>query len=226
MADDDAVRLAESEIDNSFAGSKLVEAGYAQAVWTLLSVNEDYFLKALASGDVDMHIFSDIHLNALTYPLRVCFVKASSGNDLRIALIDEQYKLAWDWIEAAQDYSQFCSMFPLWHRNRIRLNVVGDRLIVDYRDDLNREYEAYNRLVRKEGRPDVEPPPMPDTLAELLSAATVAKSDSFGVNFNPRLVAALVSWLSPVFGSRHTLPDNWAFSGFTLRDYRTVFSAI
>jgi hypothetical protein len=226
MSNDDTLRHVESEIDRTFASSKLVNCGYAQAVWTLLSVNEDCFLKALASGTIDMHIFSDIHLNALTYPLRVCFHIVSDGNGPRTVYINDDYKLAWDWIEAAQDYSQFCSIFPLWHRGQIGLTVDGNRLAVDYRNERKHEYEAYNRLVRKEGKPDVQPPPPPHSILEMISAATTVRADSFRINFNPRLVAALVAWLAPAHKSRQTLPDDWVFDGFVLRDYRVVISTI
>jgi hypothetical protein len=191
-----------------------------------LSVNEDYFLKALTSDKIDMHIFSDIHLNALTYPLRVCFKNASKESALRTAYIEDDYKLAWDWIEAAQDYSQFCSMFPLWHRGQIGLTVEGNHLAVDYRNERKHEYESYNRLVRKEGKPDVEPPPPPHTVAEMISMATTVKAGSFRINFDPRLVAGLVAWLAPLHKSGQTLPEDWGFDGFNMRDYRAVTSTI
>jgi hypothetical protein len=222
----DLVRQAERDIDASFAASALVEAGYTQAIWTLLSMNEDYFFKTLHQGseDHELHVFADMHINTLTYPLRVCFEKAPNGNNgLRDILIDEHYKLAWDWIEAAKDYSQFCSLFPLWHRGKIGVTIAENRLIVDHRADRKHEYEAYNRLIRKEGTPEVIVPPLRKDLSDLIFAAPKIEADSFRVNFNPGLVSALVAWLSPVIESTHTLPQDWEFNGFTLRDYHKVF---
>jgi hypothetical protein len=37
-----AVKEIEEEMDRSFAANALKNEGYAQAVWTLLSMNEDY----------------------------------------------------------------------------------------------------------------------------------------------------------------------------------------
>ena len=50
MPADQDVCAAEAEIDAAFASSPLVRAGYAQSVWTLLSVTEDGYLKALHSA--------------------------------------------------------------------------------------------------------------------------------------------------------------------------------
>jgi hypothetical protein len=41
------VEDVERAIDLAFADNRLKDAGYAQAVWTLLSVNEDQYLSAL-----------------------------------------------------------------------------------------------------------------------------------------------------------------------------------
>src|SRR6202035_918985 len=103
MEQDVLIRRTEAEIDRSFASSELPVIGYAQAVWTLLSVNEDAFLMALrdASGEHDMHIFTDVRLNALSHPLRVCLKRAKKKRSrLRDVLIDDHYKLAWNWISA------------------------------------------------------------------------------------------------------------------------------
>lgn len=78
MQQDVLICQIERDIDQTFAASGLPAIGYAQAMWTLLSVNEDAFLKALrdTSSGHDMHIFMDVRLNALSYPLRVCLERA------------------------------------------------------------------------------------------------------------------------------------------------------
>ncbi len=229
MQQDILIRQIETDIDRAFAASELPEAGYAQAAWTLLSVNEDAFIEARrdASGDHDMHVFADVRLNALRHPLRVCLERAErKRTGLRDVMINEHYQLALDWIKSAMDYDQFCAIFPLWHRGRVRLAIDGNRLIVTRSADRKCEYEAYNRLIRQEARLEPDAGSMPDDLGMLLSSATTVKADSFYVRFSPKLVSALTSWLSPLFASRQTLPENWAFYGFTLRDYRTVYSTI
>ncbi|MCK1705221.1 hypothetical protein IVA86_28405 [Bradyrhizobium sp. 146] len=111
----DFIRGIEQEVDETFATSRLLDTGFAQAAWTLLSMNEDAYLKAIhtLSGE-ELHIFADSHLNALTYPLRACLERCSIvGRRVQTELISEHYQLAWDWLRAADDYAQFCSIFPL-----------------------------------------------------------------------------------------------------------------
>ncbi len=70
------ILLAEKEIDAAFSSNKLKEIGYTQAVWTLLSIAEEHFLKiakidSLSNDQLDAYV--DTLINSLSYPLRVCF---------------------------------------------------------------------------------------------------------------------------------------------------------
>lgn len=228
MSDKDPIHQAESDVDVAFAASPLLQLGFAQAVWTLLSVNEDALFKARAqaSSAEDLHIFADNRLNELSYPLRTCYANAPESKALSREYVAEDYQHALDWLKAARDYTHFCALFPLWHRKRIKLGLGGRRIIVDHGEDRKHEYEAYNRLVRKEGRPEVEPRPMPEALMDALRIATTVRDGSFLVKFNPRLVASLKEWLAPVLGARQTLPDGWEFSGFALQEFRAVISTL
>jgi hypothetical protein len=218
-----AIKKAEEEIDRAFASNALKNEGYAQAVWTLLSMNEDYYLKMFTRHPEDMDIFADIHMNALTYPLRVCHRECvgKSGKLIK-KLVNEHYKLAWDWLElAVHGYFNFHSLFPLWHRGKLELTVEGKRLCVTTpRQD--KAYEAYNRLLPKDARPEtVEKAPIPD-FDGLIAPKTTARNDWFRVNFDPQLVSELVSALMPVISRQHSLPDGWAFGGFTLAQFKAV----
>ncbi len=218
----------EREIDEAFASSRLLDIGYAQSVWTLLSFNEDHYLKHLHElGDEEMHVYSDIRLNALAYPLRVAFEGAKrSGDLLQNDLIDRDYQLAWEWLEAAEDYAQFNSIFPLWHRKRIEIEACGDRLVIRNTHNSDRRYEAYNRLVRKEARKEAPVRGPSDKLMRLLIRRTTAGTDWFRVRFNRQLTANLVEYVSPMMRSRYTLPNNWQFATFSLEEFRAVFMTI
>lgn len=224
------IEQIEKDIDSSFGDNRLKEEGYAQAVWTLLSVTEDlYFMKLHASSsDEEMHIFVDAKLNELTHPLRVCHKESQRDSKaIQNKLIDSNYNLAIDWLKSAQDYNTFCTIFPLWHREEIEIIVDGSELQVSSASKLRREYEVYNRLVRKEGKPgNLEGLSFPDTLKDLVLANTTQNEDWFKVNFNPRLVSQLVTSLSSYFSSRYSLPENWKFHEFSLGEYRLVFTTL
>ena len=77
MASSELERI-EAEIDDAFADNALADLPFAQSVWTLLSVVEDYYFKVAVVSPLEAKhaaIFVDGLMNALTYPLRLCYRK-------------------------------------------------------------------------------------------------------------------------------------------------------
>ncbi len=142
-------------------------------------------------------------------------------------MIHDHYQLAWDWLNfSKQDYYHFNSIFPLWHRGSIEIDIEGDELKINNMSDRGDEYEAYNRLITKEGKLEsYEWPANPD-ITELILQNTTKKATSFKVNFNPKLVSKLSERLSPVFSQIHHLPESWEFDQFSLKEYKKVFTTI
>jgi hypothetical protein len=217
------IEQAEKEIDDAFASSPLAHLDYSQAVWTLLSFNEDNLLKAIFTlEDEKLRSFVDARLFQLTYPLRVCLTRCkSSGAPLRRQLNDANYHASLEWLTLASHYCQFFSMFSLWHRGRIHISISGNRLIAHNQPKAGRRYEAYNILIHKEGRPEASPTGFDELDQELLAHMTIRRSH-FRVDFKPPLVARLVSCLLPAMTTRFKLPANWEFRAFNLEQYRTV----
>jgi len=216
----------EKDIDHVFAANQLKKEYYAQAAWTLLSQTEDAYLKALhtPSHEEELHIFVDLRLNSLTYPLRVCYKECPThSGKFTNELIDAHYQLAWDWLNLADHgYYNFCSIFPLWHRGKIEIVIEGNRLTVKHIAKGERAYEAYNRLIRKDAKPESAALLTSANIADLVLANTSYGKDWFKVNFNPRLVEQLVSAMQPIVGPRHSLPAGWTFDGFTLDQYKKI----
>jgi hypothetical protein len=149
MQAEQTIRAIEREIDEWFETSNLLDVGYEQAVWTLLSMNEDAFLKNSTRLSAEtMHVFADNRMNDLTYPLRVCLKRCKFLNTgVRREMIDEDYRLAWEWLKTAGAYSQ---------------ELIGSI-------DCIRDAVTTNLLVRSE-----EPPPA-TTLLPMPSIATVRR---------------------------------------------------
>jgi hypothetical protein len=224
MEDNQAVIEAEREIDAAFEASPLLSLAYNQTVWTLLAVNEDIFLRDHTERPhEEMHAVVDTRINALTHPLRACLKHCQPGKTVvRRAYIAEDYGHAIQWLRDAVHYDQFCTIFPLWHRKRLMLTVEGKRLVVagSYKDD--KTYEAYNRIVRKEGRPAPILDQPSDDLLEQLRARTKTRKTWFRLDFDRHIVAALVDFHREAISRRFTLPDNWSFNAFSLREYREI----
>jgi hypothetical protein len=221
------VKEAEGEIDRSFASSALKNEGYAQAVWTLLSMNEEYSVKVMSRHPEDLDIFADTHMNALTYPLRVCQRECiNEPRKLVKKLINQHYQLVWDWIElAVHGYLNFHTLFPLWHRGKLELTVEEKRLIVTTPRQ-NKAYEAYNRLFPKDAKSERAQNTRGREFSRLVAPKTTVGNDWFRVNFDPQLVAGLVSLLTPVVRHQHSLPDGWTFAGFTLGQFKAVMITV
>jgi hypothetical protein len=224
MADDQAVIAAEREIDAAFEASPLLSLAYNQAIWTVLAVNEDIFLRHHHERPhEEMHAVVDTQLNALTHPLRACLKCCKPGKTtVRRAYVEADYGHALKWLQDAVDYDQFCTIFPLWYRKRLKLTVDDKRLEIEssYKDD--KTYEAYNRLVRREGRPDPVLGRPPDDLLDMLASRTRATDTWFWLTFDRTIVSRLIEFDREPVLRRFTLPSDWSFNAFSLKEYREI----
>ncbi len=168
-------------------------------------------------------IYVDGLMNALTYPLRVCHQRAVKGMfTFNRELIDEHYQLADDWLNRAEDYAHFCTIFPLFHAKEIGLAVQGNDLIpTDWSaDDLS--YEVYDRFIAKRN-PDREVGLDPNQIKRELLTNMHVSGGVYSVDFTRRLMKKLSLAFEGPLSSRHALPDNWQFTYFSLAQYRSIF---
>lgn len=222
------IEQCEYEIDESFANNSLNDVSYSQALWTILSVMDDIFLKFMFIDGLpseQRHIYSDIYLNALTYPLRSVFIKNKQFSGiLKSNLIDNHYAWAYDWIRKAEVYDGFNSIFPLWRKKKIELEVDinSRRLNINIYRNNKLDYEAYNRLHRKDGLRN-EKPKYNSNIIPILLANTSYSQSGFKLNLNPGLVKFLVDEHSLIINEQYRLPSDWECSLFTFGDFKKVF---
>ncbi len=222
------LRAIEAEIDAAFADNGLVTLPYAQSMWTLLSVAEDLYFQTvitpLEAGN--LAIYFDGLMNTLTHPLRVCYQRAAKGPfRFRRELVDEHYRLAGEWFDAAEDYDQFCTIFPLYHAKEIELKVENDKIIPSDWSTADLAYEAYDRLIGKRN-PEQEESLEPDLIVRELEACMDVSDSGFSVTFTRRLMAQLTLAFQRPLLSRHTLPKDWQFTRFSLAQFRAVFTSL
>lgn len=227
----EAILSAESEIDSEFLDSPLMQLEYHQAIWTLLSAMEDRHLKITAVHplpDELLHAYVDTLVNAIVHPARALFHKKFTHDSKLIkSLIDDHYQWSQSWIDSSIIYHTFNLIFPLWHRGKIHLTII-DKYIDTGDLEVDSEkygYEAYNRIVRKDGaqeekRFDVE------AVIEQIIQNTSMKGEVFTLNFNPKLVALLLKTYSDSLGDRHVLPPEWAIGEVSFNDFKIIFTTI
>ncbi|MQT75627.1 MULTISPECIES: hypothetical protein [Pseudomonas] len=228
MAQSELQRI-EAEIDDAFANNALAKLPFAQSAWTLLSVVEDHNFKITVVSPLEENlaaIFVDGLMNALAYPLRACYQSSVKGSaPFKRELVDEHYELAYKWLEASKDYVHFCSIFSLYHANEIELHVKGHNLVPSDWSNHDLSYEAYNRFVAKRD-PEYEPILRPNLILRQLKACMRVSGGVYSVDFTRRLMDELTTAFQDTFKSRHTLPENWQFTRFSLADYRKVFTSL
>ncbi|WP_076861311.1 hypothetical protein [Bradyrhizobium mercantei] len=226
--EDQAIIAAERAIDEAFGSSPLLSLPSNQAMWTVLAVNEDKFFKLHSQRPhEEMHMVADTLMNSLTHPLRACLRKWTENNPpARRAYVSDAYGYAWQWLKDAEHYDQFCTIFPLWHRKRLILSVEDRRLSIEPVRHDDKTYEAYNRLVRKEGRADPVLGDPPAALLNLLRNRTKRRETWFRLKFDREVVSRLVEFHRATIARRSTLPDDWRFLNFSLKEYRAAMTTL
>lgn len=223
------IEIAEREIDKAFAETELINLGYCQAVWTLLSVVEDHHFKIRVFNPLEeaqQDIYVDGLLNSLTHPLQVCHKNFHvQSTEINRALIDDDYEAANKWIDKAEDYTHFCSIFPLYHNGEIELHIENNKVVTTDWSKYDLSYEVYDRFIKRR-HPETGKPSDPNSVAETVRAQTQVKDDSFRLNFNPKLVKALRNHLRDEHRLRFTLPEHWEFRFFSIREFKEVFTTI
>lgn len=226
MSLQDLLRNIEAEIDQAFSNNEISRLPFAQAAWTLLSVVEDHHFKIAVYSPLDKDkasIYVDGLINSLTHPLRVCFDRSPREvKEIRRELVDEHYSLANEWISSAEDYNHFCTIFPLYHSRQIDLYVQGKELIPSDWSKQDLSFEVYDRFV---GRRDEELTCSvePELFIGELKAAMRLSGGTYSVDFSRKLMKQLHAAFDKYLSSRHMLPEDWAFSKFSLLEYRKIF---
>lgn len=223
------VQECEKEIDKAYDSNPLNEISYSQALWTILSVVEDNFLKftyidTLSSEQKHVHV--DVYLNALTYPLRsIIRNNKNPSTKIKHEVINDHYGFAVDWLEKSEIYNNFCSIFPLW-RNKL-IDLTTEDNVLNTSDYKNKEiaYEVYNRLNRKDGAigdKSIDPNNLVSAIMDNVSCT----DNRFKLNITPKLSRLLIENYSSVSHERYKFPDDWKFDKFTLGEYKKVFIAL
>jgi hypothetical protein len=219
----------EYEIDEDFAQNPLTQIPWTQSAWTMLSVIEDHHFKITVKDDLSEEqasIYVDGLMNAVTYPFRVLLSRSPKNNThLDRRFINEHYELAAEWIDKAEGYTHFCSIFPLFHGNEIDLNVKGNFLEPSDWSSSDLSYETYDRFVAKRN-PAQQPAREADVIAKIIYSHIKINGGNFSVAFNQKILNLLEKHSGAAFRWRHSLPNHWMFSNFSILEFREVFMTL
>jgi len=215
----------EVAIDNAFAENPISQLPYSQAVWTLLAGAEEiHFRDSVIHPvtEVEMGIVVDGLINALTYPIRIVYKNClRSSNSISYDLNDENYENCMNWLNNASDYLNFCSVFPLYRRKQLDIDVKGNQLIVRPKAVQNFAYEAYDRFTGKRDEHDAIVAD-PNALVSTLIGKIHRQGQSFTVKFTRRLVEGVLRVFGPHYESRFMLPGQWNFVHFSITQFKST----
>ena len=219
------IHNAEYEIDEAFAQNSLANLPFAQSAWTLLSVAEDHHFKIAVASPPEAPqaaIYVDGLMNSLTYPLRVCHERSSKGVcQFKRELVDDHYALADEWLDRAEDYAHFCTIFPMFHAKEIDLEIRGNQIVPTDWSAIDMSYEVYDRFVAKRD-PQHEVGLDPNPFQLELRANMRVTGGMYSVRFTQKLMSQIAAAFTDQLAHRHSLPGNWKFQYFSLGEYRAV----
>lgn len=225
----DAIREIEKEIDLDFSKSPLNQINYSQALWTILSVMEDSYLKATQIKPLEpeyMHAHIDALVSAVNHPIKSIYNKNPIRPEKIIhELIDDHYGWSYDWIEKAIIYDNFCAIFPLYWKDKISIQIKGNELSVEDWRSKEPRYEVYNRLTRKDGDSNEVELDL-SAVFQIVDGNFQAKKDRFDLNLNPKLVNQLFKIYTGHTQSRYKIPGDWECCHFSFHEFKKVYTTI
>lgn len=224
------IKKIEYDIDFAFEDNNLKLLPYAQAIWEMLSFLEEQHYHLLTS-DISTHEKSavvDNMINVITHPLRVCFNQCLRRNySLNPIFSKQNADDACDWYSKAYDYNHFCSIFPLFHREKLSLSIKGFKLHTN--KDLSKgvPYEAYNRFLYKTGESTYKNVVV--DVAQIVNASqkyAFYLDGKFAIAWNSTLSKTIIRIFNNSQLHRYHLPDSWQFSHFSLGEFKKVAIAM
>lgn len=218
----------ESEIDSEFDNNPLTQKGYNfdTLAWIILSIVEVYHFeyRAIQKPSIqELEMFIDGMLNALSYPLRVS-LKFKDTSRSKENITAEDLQLALDWINQANDYNQFNSIFPLFHRKQLDLTVDHNSKTIYPSNwkETELSFEYYDRTVRGPGTKSSHELDS-EYIARLVSSKIDIFDDAFIDNMDSNIIHEIYNQLLICNDHMFELPLNWEFKYFSLDDFKYVF---
>ncbi len=223
------IREVEKKIDIEFQKSKLLELGYSHAIWTLLSVVEFEYYKIISTHllkENQLDTYVDGQINALTYPMQVIYKsKKQKRGQYRKEFVEENYIMANEWIDRAEDYTHFSSIFPLYYNGEIELEVINSNIKTTDWSTLDLSYEAYDRIINiRSSNEEVNVDH--NKLVPIIEANMELTQEKFTLDFSQNMIKKLTDYLMPTYNSRFSLPQRWNFKYFSINEFKLVFNTV
>ncbi len=224
------LRKVEKEIDSYYKSNPLLKLPFAAAAWYLLAYAEDMMFKDIIGSSTlqERAMIVDNFVYELKDPMNWLYRGCQRGGKVPFAYNDRRHKASQDLYKLGQKYTDFVTAYTFASNNWIELELKGTT--IQSKNDLcgGVGYEAYNRLNK------IESSQQTLSLANFDKSPNDAirhtlriKGDRFRYKLNPRMVSDMISAIiRPTQDMVFSLPGDWEFSRYTLKDFRAVFEVI
>ena len=222
------LRQIESEVDNAFRSNPLVIENFAQAAWTLLAVAEDSFFVSWAHGQLNavdqLSLYSLNVMFSLNHSLRWLYSACPPDGKINFLADEYSYKSAVDLLQMGSQYQYFDAAYRYATYGLIGLSVEGRTIRPTTQFKEHSEYEAYNLLVKQQGQSTVNS--NMESLFTAVAKTTRIEGHRFTYRLNPRIVELAKQAFDAVLNEQFLLPETWAFSRYSLLEFRNVFLSL
>jgi hypothetical protein len=223
------IREVEKEIDTFFQNSDVLELGYSQAMWELLSYIDNKSFQINMADELSYNerlIATDVLINLITHPLRECYLHNFLKKPLiRKAFTKNNFLLVKSWCDKAYDYYHFCLIFPMYWKKKINISIEGNLLITDKDYQTGSEYEAYNRFTIKTGQEysiDVDHYSIMKSIEKFI----FIYEDRLTISWNKKNAKQVINIFCKSQAHRYHIPLSWQFSTFSFEEFKTVTMSV
>ena len=224
------LRKIEKEVDNYYKSNPLMNLPFGTTAWYLLAFAEDKMLKdhVDAVGTQHYAMIGDNLVNDLKYSMFWLHDACEPGGQAPFAYNNDFYKASWDLFKLGQEYRWFVAAFTHASNGWIRLELQGSTIQPTENLFTSIEYEAYNRLIKPHKSQEALSSINFDNFPiDAIRHSLKINGDRFKYKINPKMVSDIITALiRPALDEAFSLPSEWKFSHYTLRDFRKVFEAI
>ena len=223
------LRKVEKEVDNYYKSNPLIKLPFATAAWYLLAFGEETMLKAYGEGIGAQYnsMISDNLINELKYPLYWIYCTCESGGKVPSAFNANFFQVSREFFELGQEYIGFVAAYTSANRGWFELKLKGS--IIQPTTDIftGIEYKSYNSLIKPQKLQKASSSINIDrTLLDTIGHFLRVKEDRFLFNPNPKIVSEAIMVHQPRFETLFSLPSEWQFSHYSLKEFRGVFETI
>jgi hypothetical protein len=221
------LREIERQVDSHYKTNPLMQLSFGAAAWYYMSFSEYVAAKPFLVGEQqsvqEAAAFVDRFIFLLKNPFCWLLSSCESGGKPRHVYNGYYYRASIDLRNLAESYDSFEVAFTYASREIVELSLEGSTIVSNHATQGDTRYEAYSRIAKVE---TVPLQPSAGSVFDLVAESVIVSGEKFTFDLNPRVVSQAINMLSPVLDMKYSLPGEWDFGDFSLKEFRRVVDSL